>query len=115
VAWTPTFAPPRPTCHLPLYIEVGAPVYHDGVVYVGSPITDSEIALKAATGQLLWQHRLSGPVSSSALVAHGVVLVPVGNGRVVALDASSGRLLRTTNLGGQFSATYPMLLDRTVF
>jgi glucose dehydrogenase len=115
VAWTRTFSPAQPPGHLPLNIEVGAPVYHDGIIYVGSPITDSEMALKAATGQVVWNRRLSGPVSSSALVAHGVALVPVGNGRVAALNARTGHVLRMTNLGGQFSATYPLLLDHTVF
>lgn len=113
--WSRTFTAPRPTGHLPLYIEVGAPVYRHGTVYVGSPITDEEMALQADTGHVIWQRRMSAPVTSTALVAHGVVVVPVANGRVTALSAATGRLLRSTSFGGQFSATYPLLLEHTLY
>jgi outer membrane protein assembly factor BamB len=61
---------------------------------------DGEIvAFNARTGNVSWLRRI-GPSESSPLVAHGTVYVGDWNGRVWALDASTGRTRWTTELNG---------------
>ncbi|MSQ40937.1 MAG: hypothetical protein EXR55_04640, partial [Dehalococcoidia bacterium] len=68
-----------------------SPAVVDGVLYL--PTGDRRIvALDAATGKLLWQHEVTGPVDSSPAVAGDMVYVGLRDGRLVALDRKKGTL-----------------------
>jgi outer membrane protein assembly factor BamB len=47
-------------------------------------------ALRAATGELVWQHRPDGDNATELGVAHGTVFLTINVGRVVALDTPTG-------------------------
>lgn len=113
--WTKIMQAPKPVGHLPLNIEVGAPVYAHGMVFIGSPITNDEVAFNARTGAVVWNDALSSPVSSAVLVAHGTVIALTQTGEVFAINAATGRILKVTNLGGVYTSMSPMLLDHTLY
>jgi len=94
---------------------VGAPAYDHGVLYalVNQLETPYAIALKAATGALIWRSRPFVPASdyrhwyytnATAVVSRGVLIAGFspqegdgkGHGGFSLIDASSGRILRTT-------------------
>ncbi|MCY0881231.1 MAG: PQQ-binding-like beta-propeller repeat protein, partial [Firmicutes bacterium] len=91
--WEHTVKPPKVGDALPSNIEIGAPVYADGSVYVGSPISEEELALNAKTGTVEWHAAMPAPVASSDLVAHGTVLALTQAGQVVAIDQKTGKIL----------------------
>ncbi len=74
----------------------------EGLVFAGLSNT-TMIAVRQATGELVWTYTFnrtgerSGPISSTATYANGVVVVPVSGGdsnlrgRLIALDAKTGR------------------------
>ena len=65
-----------------------------------SRATDGEIAaFDERDGRVRWLRKI-GPTESSPLVARGTVFVGDWNGRVWALDASTGRTSWTSDLGG---------------
>jgi len=71
---------------------VSSPVWHDGVVYVGSD--DGHLyAVDAGSGVQRWRHRTGGPVASTPVVADGRVHVLSYDGRLHTLDARTGTLL----------------------
>jgi len=92
----------------------GTPVLAGGRVFVGSngangtSSTQSPIrALDEATGKVLWQTQVAGPVNASLAVVGGRVFVPVakvGQPFVAALDAATGALLWQTNVDNQTDA-----------
>jgi outer membrane protein assembly factor BamB len=51
------------------------------------------VALDAATGHQRWYHRLTGTGQPTATIVHNVLIHHDGDGIVVALDPTSGRLL----------------------
>jgi outer membrane protein assembly factor BamB len=86
-----------------------APAISNGIVYVGSQDT-FVYALNATTGARLWRHQLNGPITTSPIVANGVIFVGLASGpstaapsktsdattttgSIVALDASTGNLI----------------------
>lgn len=71
---------------------VSSPVWHAGVVYVGSD--DGNVyAIDAASGRQRWMQRTGGPVSSTPAVAAGKVFATSYDGRLYALDAGDGQVL----------------------
>lgn len=100
---------------LPTDIEVAAPVAVKGTVYVGSPITNQEVALNAATGQVLWSFKAIGPVSESAAVVHGQVYVGDAFGMMYALNAQTGRLVAVRKIGGVLAADFPIIVGNTLY
>ncbi|MBW2092861.1 MAG: PQQ-binding-like beta-propeller repeat protein [Deltaproteobacteria bacterium] len=66
------------------------PAVADGVLYVGGYF--KIYALKAATGELIWETETTGPVHSSPTVADSLVYVGLLDGRVLALSRSTGRI-----------------------
>jgi eukaryotic-like serine/threonine-protein kinase len=68
---------------------VSSPVWHAGVLYVGSD--DGNVyAIDAASGRQRWAARTGGPVPSTPAVAGGRVFVVSYDGRLHALDAATG-------------------------
>ena len=58
----------------------------------------------ALTG-VRWSFQTRGPVRGSAVIASGRVFVGSADGRLYALELTSGRLLWSTELGGAVSST----------
>jgi len=80
------------------------PVVVDGVMYLTTPVFDSKmkvIALDAATGERLWETTdnlgsfqiCCGPVNRGVAVGYGKVYVVTLDDRLVALDATNGKVL----------------------
>jgi outer membrane protein assembly factor BamB len=99
---------------LPRNIEVGSPVVVGDRVFAGSPLDNTEAALSAATGRVLWRFRALNPVASSVVVDHGVVYVADEGGVVYALRAATGRMLMARPLGGRFAADDPVVVGNTL-
>ena len=72
----------------------GAPAYADGMVYAGT--TQGLVALRAATGDLVWRLDLGGDPFGSIVIADGVAYVgpgaDVAGGHLRAVDAKTGQL-----------------------
>ncbi|MEZ4519401.1 MAG: alpha-amylase family glycosyl hydrolase, partial [Chloroflexota bacterium] len=84
----------------PVGIVVSSPAVDNGTVYTAAISIDMEageangklIAADAATGSILWEYSLDGPIISSPAVDNGVVYVG-GPEETVALDAATGELV----------------------
>jgi eukaryotic-like serine/threonine-protein kinase len=69
-------------------------------------------ALRAGTGELVWQHRPDGVNATELGVAHGIVFLTVNVGDVVALDTPTGAVLWQAPVGsGDLAGAEP---DRPV-
>lgn len=53
----------------------------------------------ADSGQILWEHALSGPCWGQPLLIDGRALLALGNGRIEEIDLNSGRLLGWYDVG----------------
>jgi outer membrane protein assembly factor BamB len=62
-----------------------------GLLLVGGH--KGELAAFDESGKVLWQARVSSEVMSAPQVAEGTVVVRTGDGRITALEASSGKVL----------------------
>ncbi|MCY0881023.1 MAG: PQQ-binding-like beta-propeller repeat protein, partial [Firmicutes bacterium] len=67
------------------------------------------------TGAVEWHAALPGPVTSSVLVAHGIVLAVTQTGQAVAINQQTGKIVKDNEIGGKFSATFPILWGKTVY
>ena len=68
-----------------------SPAIVDGVVFL--PTGDRRVvALDATTGELQWEHHITGPVSYSPAIAEDLVYVGLRDGRLLALDKATGEL-----------------------
>jgi outer membrane protein assembly factor BamB len=70
---------------------VSSPVWHEGVVYVGSD-DNNVYAVDTATGHQLWKFATAGPVPSTPAVAGGLVYFTSYDGKFYAVDAKTGKL-----------------------
>ena len=65
----------------------GAPVVHDGIVYVGGYF--KLIALESATGQVAWEYKTPSPLDHSVAIADDLLYVGLLNHRILALDRNT--------------------------
>ncbi len=76
--------------------NMATPLVHDGVMFLASA-KDTVLAFDAASGEQLWsyEHHPTGfPSPKIGIALHGdKVIVPTQNMRVVALEASTGRVI----------------------
>lgn len=100
---------------LPIDIEVSAPVIHHNIVYIGSPITDSEYAVDAQSGTVLWHFHASGPISESAAVTPHHLYVGDGNGFLYVLNPRDGKEDGSRYFAGAFAADFPLVLGNTLY
>jgi len=78
----------------------GSPTIHEGIVY---QITDtgSVIAVKAETGEIIWESKVSnGNTHSSPIYADGRIYAPLMEGALFVLDAKDGKELQKIKLEG---------------
>ncbi len=104
------------------------PLIYGGLVIVGEGNADSTtfvprrrvrvgsgssgiVALDASTGRQRWYHRLSGTGQPTATIVHNVLIHHDGDGVVVALDPTSGRLLYRRRVGTVASMAGAVPLD----
>lgn len=97
----------------------GVPMIHDGVVYVGNPVTSSYQALALKTGQLLWAWQVPDPSEAGsgrgpAAYYNGRLYIATGDA-LYALDPKTGRLLKETKIGGRFGITGPTIANNTIY
>lgn len=117
VAWSLT---------LPVSGNEGAPLVHDGVLFVES--ADTVEALDGTNGDLLWKYVRPLPAAmrngraehaKSLAIYQDMLYVPAFDGHVVALDVKSGKVLWDTNIvppGQRFGGlqTGPLVADGKV-
>ncbi len=80
-----------------------SPIVKNGIMYITTPFNDV-VALDADTGQQRWRyrHQLSnnnfccGPANRGAAIANGKVLMVTIDGRLIALDQSTGTVVWDT-------------------
>ncbi len=97
----------------------GVPMIHDGVVYVGSPVTSDYVALDLKTGRKLWQWNVpdAGPAGAGRGAPtwyQGTLYVSTGPD-LYALDPASGKELHSYHVGGRFGIVNPTIVGGTIF
>jgi outer membrane protein assembly factor BamB len=70
----------------------GTPAVRDGVVYVGTSDTHRFHALDAKSGRLLWVFDAKALIFGSAALACNLAYVGAFNGKLFAIDTSTGKL-----------------------
>lgn len=88
----------------------GAPMIHDGVVYVGSPTAGGTFAYDLREGTRLWRAD-TGPVKAAPVTRDGVLYVSSAPGTLYALDIDTGAVLATTEPGGKLAPAGPIIVD----
>ena len=81
----------------------GAPVVHDGVVYMGGYF--EVIALDAATGEELWRLEIATPLDHSVAIAGETLYIGLTNHRVLAVDRNSRQQLWEFKTEGPISSS----------
>ena len=102
------------------------PIVADGVMYITTPIVDSQMkimALNAATGARLWEstYKVSveklccGPVNRGVAIGYGHVFVVSEDNDLIALDAKTGKTVWETQIidprAGYSESMAPQLYD----
>lgn len=102
------------------------PIVADGVMYITTPIVDSEMkimALNAATGARLWEATYKvaveklccGPVNRGVAIGYGHVFVVTEDAEVLALDAKTGKTVWESQIvdprAGYSESMAPQLYD----
>jgi len=96
------------------HLHQSAPIAADGRVFVtatdfGRGDAGGIVALDLASGAELWRFRTATPVRNSVAVDGGVVVLGAGDGAVIALDAATGEVRWTVDLGDGVDATQSAL------
>jgi outer membrane protein assembly factor BamB/chitodextrinase len=91
---------------------ISSPVVADDYVYIG---TENRIVALHETlnGMFLWQYPTSAPVEATPAVMNGIVYGASTDGWLFALDAGSGDLLWSKDIGAGFSS--PAVTNNTVY
>ena len=107
------------TGQAPPAYKAGVAMVHDGVVYVGSPVTSTMYAIQEATGQILWKLPLpnSGPAGAgrgAPAYAYGVLWAAEG-ASLYAIDPKTGAVLGSYAPGGRFGIVNPVIVGGTMY
>ncbi len=99
--------------------KAGVAMIHNGVVYVGSPVTSTIYAIQEATGQILWKLPLpgSGPAGAgrgAPTYAYGILWAAEG-ANLYAIDPQTGAILGTFSPGGRFGIVNPVIVGGTMY
>lgn len=91
------------------------PMIRDGVVYTGSPVTNTAYALDVKTGAILWRRKLSR-MKAAPTVDGDHVFFPVANGTIYALDRKSGEIVNAYQSGnGGFGPQNGVIVNHTMY
>lgn len=99
--------------------KAGVSMVHDGIVYVGSPVTSTFYALNESTGSILWTFPFvgAGPAGAgrgNAVIADGVLWVAAGP-QIYALNPYTGQELGHYTPGGRFGIVNPVIVGGTMY
>jgi outer membrane protein assembly factor BamB len=86
--------------HLPFSEELAIPLVWDNGWLIVSDASGNVLAFRAVDGTLIWRAALGVRVHAAPALAADRVYVPLDDGRVVALDVSSGAQQWARRLGG---------------
>ncbi|MDD2876494.1 MAG: PQQ-binding-like beta-propeller repeat protein [Acidiphilium sp.] len=97
----------------------GVPMIHDGVVYVGTPVTSDYVALDLKTGKQLWRWNVpnAGPAGAgrgAPTYYKGTLYISTGPS-VFALDPKTGHEIHRVHVGGRFGIVSPAIVGGTVY
>ncbi len=97
----------------------GVPMIHQGMVYVGSPITSAYQAINLRSGQVAWTWHVphAGPAGAgrgAPTYYRGVLYISTGPD-VYALDPRSGRSIGRHHVGGRFGIVSPTIVGGTIY
>lgn len=105
------------------WIDFASPIIAEGKVFIASKRQDDTtlpriFALNAKTGALVWQLEMESPVEHSLAYAKGKIFAVCQDGTVLAVSASSGKILWQQQLGSRnarwiYSA--PALKDNVLY
>ena len=100
--------------------DYGTPVVMDGMVYYGYNVTGTGTCdircLDASDGDQIWSSTINGKLRSCATGWNGILLVPVYNGPLYALDTASGDTVwENTDSEGGFWDTSPAVSDGIIY
>lgn len=90
------------------------PVLADGRVYIGSELKPYVHAVDAATGRLLWRHRLEGLDQSAGVEKDGVYYVADAAGVIWAFNAATGQVIGSKRFPGGFRVGSPIIVGTTL-
>ncbi|WP_411843906.1 PQQ-binding-like beta-propeller repeat protein [Salinicoccus sp. HZC-1] len=92
----------------------GAPMIHDGKVFVASPKTETYYAYDLKTGEQLWA--VKGTAAKAPPVAQdGIVYFANEEGVVTGIDIERGEKVKEKELGGTLSPAGPVIANDTLF
>ncbi|PSR28084.1 MAG: hypothetical protein C7B47_06330 [Sulfobacillus thermosulfidooxidans] len=99
--------------------KAGVSMIHNGVVYVGSPVTSTIYALNEDNGKILWTFPIknAGPAGAgrgNPVYADGVLWVAAGP-KVYALNPQTGQELGSYAPGGRFGIVNPVIVGGTMY
>lgn len=104
---------------VPPAYKAGVSMIHNGVVYVGSPITSSFYAMNEQTGAILWTFKIpnAGPAGAgrgSAVYYHNILWLAAGP-YLYALNPANGTQLGKVAGGGRYGIVNPVIVGGTMF
>ena len=91
----------------------GAPIIHDGTVYVGSPTTGAAYAYDLRTGERKWRNPV-GVIKGAPVVDEGSVYFSTTTGTVQRLDTATGAVTGVLELEGALAPAGPIIVDDTL-
>ena len=115
VLWTQLMGPgPKPPA-----FKGGMPMIHNGVVYIGTPVTSVYHAYALKSGTLLWTWHVpdAGPAGAGrgpATYYEGALYISTGPS-VFAVDPKDGNLVGQKHIGGRFGIVNPVIVGGTIY
>jgi len=109
--------------YVPPAFKGGVPLIYHGVVYVGSPVTNTIYAINESNGNLLWEAKIpnvQGPPSGAGggranpVIVDGYLIEPAGS-YVDVYNATNGMLVKSYYVGGRFGIVNAVVVGNTVF
>lgn len=94
-------------------IESANPVYHNGILLVGTS-TGTMSVLRADSGEVLWEFTSGGPIESEPIFHEGVVYFGNSQGTFYALRADTGRAVWSFQAGGVIFSR-PLVLGDKIY
>lgn len=96
---------PKPTNN-----RSGAPMIHDGTVFVGSPTTDKAYAYDLDSGDKLWE-TATGAIKGAPAAEGDRVYFSTTDGDVYSLDSETGEKQGELRLSGALAPAGPVIVD----
>ncbi|MFB9861523.1 PQQ-binding-like beta-propeller repeat protein [Salinicoccus siamensis] len=92
----------------------GAPIIHEGTVFVASPITKTYYAYDLNSGEQLWAHE-DAAAKAPPVAKDGIVYFSNVEGEIVGLDVTRGIPVRRMALEGVLAPAGPVIANDTLF